>query len=329
MTYLSHADLGGEDGYGAVVPEPEGELFHAPWEPRALAITLAMGATGAWNIDMSRSARETLPGYRGLSYYEIWIAGLERLMAERGLVTADEIAAGQALSRACPVGRVLRAEDVAGVLAKGSATERPATCAARFRVGQPVRTRSAAVGHHTRLPGYARGRRGVIDRVHGAHVFADTNAQGLGEQPQWLYTVAFDASELWGADAAARFAGVDRRLGAVPGGPVTDEPVFAAPWQAQTFALVESLRERGLFTSTEWAAALSDEIARAQAAGDEDLGDTYYAHYLAALEEIVATKGASSADELDRYRDAWDRAAHRTSHGHPIELQPGDFAGTA
>ncbi len=86
MTYTSHADLGGEDGHGRVVPEPEGVLFHAPWEPRALALTLAMGATGMWNIDMSRSARETLPDYDRLSYYAIWIKGLEKLLVEHGLV---------------------------------------------------------------------------------------------------------------------------------------------------------------------------------------------------------------------------------------------------
>ena len=78
MSYQSRADLGGQAGHGRVQPEPEGELFHEPWEPRALAITLAMGATGSWNIDQSRAARETLPDYAQLSYYRIWIAGLQR-----------------------------------------------------------------------------------------------------------------------------------------------------------------------------------------------------------------------------------------------------------
>lgn len=201
MSYTSHADLGGRDGFGPVTPEPEGELFHAAWEPRALALTLAMGATGAWNIDASRSARETLPDYARLDYYRLWLAALQRLMAERGLVQADEIAAGRALHPAVTLPRRLRAQDVAAVLAKGSATARPAAAPARFAVGDAVRTIAVVPDHHTRLPGYARGRRGRIERVHGAHVFADTHAQGLGEQPQWLYTVAFDASELWGADA--------------------------------------------------------------------------------------------------------------------------------
>lgn len=202
MSYHSQADLGGQPGHGPVRPEPEDERFHAAWEPRALALTLAMGATGQWNIDMSRAARETLPDYARLSYYQIWLAALERLLAERGLVGADELAVGHALHPARPLPRLLRAQDVPAALAKGSPTERPATCAARFAIGQPVRLRADAAAHHTRLPAYVRGHRGVIERVHGMHVFADSHAQGLGEQPQWLYTVVFDGAELWGADAA-------------------------------------------------------------------------------------------------------------------------------
>ena len=113
----------------------------------------------------------------------------------------------------------------------------------------------------------------------------------------------------------------------LPGQPLAaDEPVFGAPWEAHAFALAVSLHERGLFTWNEWAEALGAQIARARAGGDADLGDTYYRHWLAALESLVASKGATSATELERYRDAWDRAADRTPHGQPIELRPGDFA---
>src|SRR5215469_9067002 len=112
MTYQSHADLGGLDGYGRVIPEAEGELFHAAWERQALVLTLAMGATGVWNIDMSRSARETLPDYPALSYYQKWIKGLEKLLIERGLVGPDEIAAGRMLHPARSGLPVLRASDV-------------------------------------------------------------------------------------------------------------------------------------------------------------------------------------------------------------------------
>lgn len=201
MSYVNHADLGGQDVRDAIAPEPEGDLFHAAWEPRVLALTLAMGGTGSWNIDQSRSARETLPGYRDLSYYQVWLAGLERLMAERDLLCTGEIEAGHALQPAVPVPRVLAAERVLPALAAGSPTERPTDAPARFAIGDRVRTRSGPVDHHTRLPGYASGKVGTVERVHGAHVFAESNSQGLGEQPQRLYTVVFDGHELWGDSA--------------------------------------------------------------------------------------------------------------------------------
>jgi nitrile hydratase beta subunit len=200
MSYHSNADLGGEAGHGAVHPEAEGELFHAAWEPRVLALTVAMGATGLWNLDMSRAARETLADYRELRYYQIWLEGLEKLLLQTGAAHADEIAQGRMLRAAVPTPRVLRADGVAAVLARGGPTSRQPPGPARYALGQPVRTTSAIPQHHTRLPAYARGKRGVIERVHGAHVFADTHARGLGEQPQWLYTVTFDEQELWGAD---------------------------------------------------------------------------------------------------------------------------------
>lgn len=201
MSYQSHADLGGKPTNDRVVPEPEGELFHAPWERQALALTLAMGATGAWNIDMSRKVRETLPDYSSLSYYERWLHALEKLLIEQGLAAEDEIAAGRKLREARSGIRLLRAVDVPATLAKGAPTERPPRAPARFAVGERVRTLSGAVAHHTRLPEYARGKIGRVDQLRGVHVFADAHAHGLGEQPQWLYTVVFSARELWGNDA--------------------------------------------------------------------------------------------------------------------------------
>jgi nitrile hydratase accessory protein len=105
-----------------------------------------------------------------------------------------------------------------------------------------------------------------------------------------------------------------------------DAPAFREPWQAHAFALTVQLHERGVFTWREWADALSRQIKVAQASGDPDLGDTYYQHWLAALEALVAAKGAASSRELQRTADAWDHAADRTPHGHPIELKPEDFA---
>ena len=200
--YTTYADLGGRTGFGAIEPEAEDVRFHAAWEPAALAIVLAMGATGSWNIDMSRAARETLPNYLRLSYYQIWLAALEKLMLERGQLHADELAAGRMLHPPVPLARVLHQEQVTTVLAAGSPTVRAEGRAPRFAPGDRVRTRAHAVPHHTRLPGYARGKVGTIARVHGAHVFADAHAQGLGEDPQPLYTVVFEGPELW-ADAAA------------------------------------------------------------------------------------------------------------------------------
>jgi nitrile hydratase beta subunit len=204
MSYISHADLGGQSGHGAVLPEADGELFHAAWEPRALALTLAMGATGQWNIDMSRAARETLPDYARLTYYQIWAAALEKLMLERGLIQADEVAQSRMLHPARPLAHTLHARDVASALAKGTPTARSANAPARFALGARVRTRAGKVDHHTRLPGYVAGKCGVVERLHGPHVFADAHAQGLGEQPQWLYTVAFEGAELWGTGPSSQ-----------------------------------------------------------------------------------------------------------------------------
>ena len=103
-------------------------------------------------------------------------------------------------------------------------------------------------------------------------------------------------------------------------------PVFREPWEAQAFSMALALQQSGVFTWPEWAAALADEIKRAQAAGDPDTGETYYRHWLATLERLVAEKGIASPETLSRYRHAWDRAADRTPHGTPIELSPDDFA---
>jgi nitrile hydratase accessory protein len=122
-------------------------------------------------------------------------------------------------------------------------------------------------------------------------------------------------------DAAAARATRD-----VPSIPCDAEgPVFREPWEAQAFAMALTLHERGLFNWNEWAATLSEEIKRAQAAGDPDTGETYYRHWMAALERLIATKGVATSETLHRYRNAWDHAADRTPHGAPIELRPEDF----
>jgi nitrile hydratase subunit beta len=199
-------DLGGMMGFGPIRPEPDEPRFHAPWEKKALALTLAMGATGTWSIDESRHARESLPPpeYLSSTYYEIWAKGLEKLLVAHGLVSGEELARRATLTPPAPVRRVLAAADVAAALAKGGPSERPATAPARFAPGDGVVTRVINPAGHTRLPRYARGKAGTVERLHGMHVFADSNAHGRGENPQWLYTVRFTGRELWGDDGDPR-----------------------------------------------------------------------------------------------------------------------------
>jgi len=195
-------DMGGLHGFGAVEPEVDEPVFHAEWERRVLGLTLAMGAVGEWNLDSSRFARESLPPaeYLRKTYYEIWLAGLEQLLIERGLVGRNEIAVGRSLHGPRPIRRTLAATDVAGVLSRGASTEREVPREALFSTGDRVRAKNMHPATHTRLPRYVRGRVGTIAAVHGAHVFPDSHAHGQGEDPQWLYTVRFDARELWGED---------------------------------------------------------------------------------------------------------------------------------
>ncbi len=190
-------DMGGVPWSGAVTPEPNEPPFHAEWERRAFALTLAMSMPGGWNIDMSRFAREDRPPaeYRSKSYYQIWLAGLERLMLERKLVAEDEIAAGKSLHPVKPVTRILTSDGVAAMLHRGGPTERVTARPAR------VRAKTINPPTHTRLPRYVRGHVGTIERVLGYHVFPDSNATGKGEDPQWLYTVTFNGAELWGEES--------------------------------------------------------------------------------------------------------------------------------
>jgi nitrile hydratase beta subunit len=195
-------DLGGLHGFGPVEPEPDEPVFHAPWEGRVLALNRALGFTGAWTLDTARAAIEELPAhvYLDSTYYERWALRLERLLLRYGLVDADELAAGRALRAGPPLPRTLTAGGVGAVLARGS-VERAPPAAARFAPGERVRAKNIHPPTHTRLPRYARGRRGLIEAVRGCHVFPDAVATGAGEQPQWLYTVVFTGRELWGEDA--------------------------------------------------------------------------------------------------------------------------------
>ena len=197
-------DMGGQQGFGPVLLEEKEPLFHAPWESRAMAITVAMGASGQWNIDLSRAARESLPPaiYLSSSYYEIWIRALEKLMLERGMVTQAELTSGEQSAPPVQVSKVLTKDSVDAALKAGSPTERPIDQPALFKVGQKVRARNMHPQGHTRLPRYVRGHVGTVVSLHGGHVFPDGHT--LRATPpfnvpvQWLYTVVFDGPTLWG-----------------------------------------------------------------------------------------------------------------------------------
>ncbi len=198
-------DMGGLQCFGPVEIEANEPLFHGDWEKRAMSLTVAMGFTGSWNIDMSRHARESLPPdfYLTKSYYQIWIAGLEKLMLERGMVTAGELESGSSELPAKVIGRLVGPEEVEAVLARGAPVSRDPQGEPLFAAGDRVRTLNLNPAGHTRLPRYARDKTGTVELVHGCHVFPDSNARGDGEAPQWLYAVSFDAQALFGAEAEA------------------------------------------------------------------------------------------------------------------------------
>lgn len=194
-------DMGGRRGDGPVIPTADGfSPYDKAWHRSALGLTVAAGGLGAWTIDESRAARERLPDYASFSYYEKWLAALADLLAERGLVSRAELAAGAALP--VPLSpRALTAGRVAGVLQRGSPYARPGA-PPTFAVGAMVRTRTLpenafVPGGHIRLPAYAADKVGRVILSHGAHVFPDRNAHGMGEGAEPLYTVAFRSADLW------------------------------------------------------------------------------------------------------------------------------------
>ncbi len=198
-------DLGGMMGFGPIDTSHQEINFHEKWEERVFALTLAMGATGNWNIDKSRHARENMhPGlYTTLSYYQIWLKGLEKLLLAAQLATAKEIADGYQHASAKPDVKVLKNNKVLDMLMAGSSYEREPLASNRYANGDTVKTRNMHPKTHTRIPRYARGKVGVIERVHGCHVFPDSNSKGQGENPQWLYRVKFTAREIWGDEHPA------------------------------------------------------------------------------------------------------------------------------
>ena len=201
-------DMGGMEGLGRLDYDPSEPVFHADWEKRVLAFTLAVAHWGKWNIDASRHSRERIPGldYLRNTYYENWMAGLIDQMISTGLVTREEVESGQPAPGGKKQTPPLTGEMVPERLSRRGPYTREVDTPARFQPGEKVRTLNLHPPGHTRLPRYARGRVGVIHECHGHHVFPDTNAHGLGENPQPLYSVRFEGSELWGERAGPKDA---------------------------------------------------------------------------------------------------------------------------
>lgn len=207
-------DMGGQPGGPVPSKAADGPVFAEDWHARALAITIAAGGLGKWNLDTSRHARERLPAadYSAYSYYEKWLAGLATLLVEQGLVQAEELRRGHALEGGRQTAHIpltpapLTPEQVETALRRGGPSRRPDTVPPRFSLGQKVTARTPDAvarqpGGHTRLPGYIAGCTGVIISHHHSHVLPDSNAHGLGEVAEHLYGVKFTAAEVWsGAD---------------------------------------------------------------------------------------------------------------------------------
>ena len=202
-------DLGGMQGFGTVEREENEPTFHAAWEAVVLAMQHAGRASALFNIDEFRHGIERMAPahYLRATYYEKWLEGITRLLVEKGVVGAEELAARRALFEREP-GASPPAALSGPPPARAASNPRWAQdfiretgATPRFAPGDPVRTRAMHPRGHTRLPRYARGKGGVIHCCHGIHVFPDTNAHGQGEQPQPLYSVRFDARELWGESA--------------------------------------------------------------------------------------------------------------------------------
>lgn len=199
-------DIGGHQGFGNVVPEAEAPPFASEWEGRVHALNFALGAWGRWGADEFRSMIEQIPpaDYLRMNYYERWLAAMTNLTVKKGLLSTDEYETGVVQGHVLPPSSCLRASDVVAAMMAGRSSTRDIPAEPRFKIGDRVKGRDVEATGHTRLPDYIKGHEGLVVAHHGAQVFADTMARGDGEFPQHLYTVRFEATELWGSTARGR-----------------------------------------------------------------------------------------------------------------------------
>jgi nitrile hydratase beta subunit len=195
-------DMGGMQDMGPVQREKNEPVFHHRWEGRMYALDRAMAAWRKWNLDAERHQWQLTPPaeYLRMSYYEIWYTALLELLVKSGLVTRTEIESGMPAAGSPKQTPALTADNAPPRVVRRTLPN----VAPRFQTGQRVRARNINPMGHTRLPRYARGKLGTIERDHGVAVFPDTNAEFLGEKPQHVYSVRFAARELWGEQAAPR-----------------------------------------------------------------------------------------------------------------------------
>ncbi|WP_439613113.1 nitrile hydratase subunit beta [Reyranella sp.] len=196
-------DMGGMDGFGKVAPDAHEVPFPAEWQARSFALNRVMGSAGEWNIDVGRYWIETLPPavYLSSSYYRKWFLRLERLCLHLNLVSERELASGHSSGPGRPLKRQPLSGPHAGASVSRPNHDQPPRAPAAFAVGEKVRARKIHPRSHTRLPRFARGHVGVIERIQGCHTYPDAMVEKGVRQGEWLYTVVFDGTELWGPDA--------------------------------------------------------------------------------------------------------------------------------
>jgi nitrile hydratase len=197
-------DLGGMTCFGPIPREENEPVFHAPWERQVFATFMAVLPQGIANLDEVRHAIERMDPahYLASTYYEHWLAGLETLLVEKGILTKEELAAGTTKGTGGTTRTPLSPDNMLALVRQGGSTQRQTgRTTPRFGPGDRVMARNMNPPGHTRIPRYVRGKQGVIERIHGTFIYPDTHAHGGGEQPQPVYCVRFNARELWAAPA--------------------------------------------------------------------------------------------------------------------------------